>query len=48
MTTAELLKELESRAKEIDKSNTFKGEGKALASVLLAGIQMMSENKEVR
>lgn len=43
---AEILNELEKRAREIEKNETFKGDSKAIAEILLAGMQMMAEESE--
>lgn len=48
MTLAQIFNELEKRAKEIEKSETFKGENKAVANILLAGLTMMDENYETK
>lgn len=46
MTTAEILNELERRAKEIEEAGTFKGNNTAIADILLAGLTMMAEGYE--
>ena len=48
MTLAQIFDELEKRAKEIDKAETFKGDSKAIADILLAGLTMMAEDYETQ
>lgn len=43
MTLSQIFDELEKRANEIDKAETFKGDSKAIAEILLAGLTMMAE-----